>query len=157
MKAYIENLNEREKWMVITAILCIFVYAYYFFAYAPLKKQVLLKSEQLIEKNNTLLWMKALPKYHPNDKATFLKVDNSQLIALIAKQLKTSSISKFSYQLQQTTSGDIQLSFETVPYNTYIEWLVRINQNYSIVVKQFNSEKQAKPGFIHTTLLLGSN
>ena len=57
MKSYLNTLNEREKWMLIGGVLCLFIYVYYLFLYAPLSNKVTQKATQLVEKTNTLAWM----------------------------------------------------------------------------------------------------
>ncbi len=62
MKAYWYNLNEREKWMVAIAAICVFFYVYYLLLYAPLSTRVATKNKQLYEKTSTLKWMEQATK-----------------------------------------------------------------------------------------------
>lgn len=155
MKAYLGTLNEREKWMLFAATLCIILYGYYLFLYSPLSQKVAQKSKQLEEKIITLDWMNKVKhqNHKPNTKQT---VDNSQLLTILATQLKEDSTLKFPYQLQQTGSGDIQLTFEAVAFNSFISWLEKINQHYSINLKQFNAERTDTPGVVHVMVLISA-
>lgn len=155
MKAYLNTLNEREKWMVIGAVLCVFLYCYYLFLYSPLSHQVDQKTSQLKEKITTLTWMKSVRQQnHSSDKKQ--SIDNSQLLTILATQLKENFALKFPYQLQQTGSGDIQLTFDAVAFNLFIAWLEKINTNYSITLKQFNAEKTPTPGIVHAMILISA-
>lgn len=155
MKAYLNSLNERERWMLISAMICLFLYGYYLFLYNPLSQQVTQKSVQLKEKITTLEWMKQVRlQYHkPKTKEG---VDNSQLLTILATQLKENSTLKFPYQLQQTGSGDIQLSFEKVPFNLFVDWLEKLNEKYTIILKQFNAERTPTAGIAHVTIILSA-
>lgn len=155
MKTYLSTLNEREKWMLISAILCLILYSYYLFLYSPLSHQVIQKSKQLEEKTVTLDWMKKIKQqnHKPKSKQT---IDNSQLLTILATQLKEDSTLKFPYQLQQTGAGDIQLTFDAVAFNSFITWLEKINQRYSITLKQFNAERTETPGIVHVMILISA-
>ncbi len=153
MKSYLNSLNEREKWMVIAAILTSVLYCYYQFIYTPLSNKVALQSSQLIEKRETLAWMKTV-RQKAHSTQTKQKVDNSQLLTLLATQLKNNETLKFPYQLQQTGSGDIQLTFETVPFKLFLQWLSQINDKYTLTIKQFDVSHTTTPGLTKLVIIL---
>ncbi len=155
MKTYLSTLNEREKWMLIGSVLCLILYCYYLFLYTPLSHQVTQKSTQLVEKIATLDWMKKIRQQNHKSK-TKETVDNSQLLTILATQLKEDSTLKFPYQLQQTGSGDIQLTFDAVAFNLFIAWLEKINERYAVSLKQFNAERTPTPGVVHVMVLLSA-
>ncbi|MDP3269484.1 MAG: type II secretion system protein GspM [Legionella sp.] len=145
MKTYFQNLNEREKWMLIGTGICLFVYIYYFFLYSPLNEKMNLTATQLTVKHETLEWMRRV-KAQKNTTKTRKKVENSQLLTLLANQLKENSTIKSPYQLQQTGSGDIQLTFDDVPFKLFMEWLIKMNNQYAISIKQFDAGQTPTPG-----------
>lgn len=141
--------------MVISAGLCIFVYIYYLFLYSPLNNQVIQKKTQLIEKAETLAWMQKVKLQGPSSK-TKQKVDNSQLLTLFATELKNHPTLKFPYQLQQTGSGDIQLTFDAVPFTSFIEWLAALNERYAINIKQFDAQQSQTAGITKLMIVLSA-
>ncbi|KTD32268.1 putative general secretion pathway protein YghD [Legionella moravica] len=153
MKSYLNSLNEREKWMVLAAVLSLVIYFYYQFLYTPLSNKVTLKSSQLIEKTETLAWMKQV-RQKAHSATTKQSVDNSQLLTLLATQLKNNETLKFPYQLQQTGSGDIQLTFDTVPFKLFMQWLAKINDKYTITIKQFDVEHTTTPGVTKLMIII---
>ena len=155
MKNYLSTLNEREKMMVIGAALCLILYCYYLFLYSPLSHQVDQKTTQLQEKTVTLSWMKTVEQGHHKPK-TKKSVDNSQLLTLMATKLKSDSTLKFPYQLQQTGTGDIQLTFDEVAFNSFIAWLEKINEKYSITLKQFNAERGSTAGLVKVMVIISA-
>ncbi|CZG13740.1 GspM family type II secretion system protein LspM [Legionella pneumophila serogroup 1] len=156
MKTYLNTLNDREKWMVIVAGVSLFIYGYYLLLYAPLSNQVNQKSTQLIEKTETLEWMKQVRMQKRSAKRKE-SVDNSQLLTILASQLKNNKTLKFPYQLQQTGSGDVQLTFDAVPFQNFIQWLAKINEVYSINIKQFDVEKTSTPGVTRLMIILSTS
>lgn len=156
MKSYLSTLNEREKWMVLSAAICVLIYVYYMFLYSPLATNVDQRSEQLIEKKATLEWMKKVKLQH-NNSSVKQSLDNGQLLTLIATQLKNNSVINDSYQLQQTNSGEIQLSFEQVPFNSFLEWLLKMSKQYTISVKQLDVNKTPTPGMTQLMIILSAS
>lgn len=156
MKTYLNTLNDREKWMVIVAGVSLFIYGYYLLLYAPLSNQVNQKSTQLIEKTETLEWMKQVRMQKRSAKRKE-SVDNSQLLTILASQLKNNKTLKFPYQLQQTGSGDVQLTFDAVPFQNFIQWLAKISEVYSINIKQFDVEKTSTPGVTRLMIILSAS
>lgn len=147
-------MNERERWMVLGALLCVGIYIYYFFLYSPLATQVEEKEAQLVEKIQTLEWMNKV-KNLKNTEPTKRSVDNGQLLTLLATQLKNSTI-HFPYQLQQTNSGEIQISFAQIPFNVFIEWLIKIDKDYNINIKQLDVNKSATPGITQLMIIINA-
>ncbi|AWN74596.1 GspM family type II secretion system protein LspM [Legionella anisa] len=156
MKAYLSTLNEREKWMLIGTVLCLFLYIYYLFLYSPLSQRVTQKSTQLVEKTATLDWMQKIRQQSRMKQTKKKTVDNSQLLTTLATHLKNDQTLKFPYQLQQTGSGDIQLTFDAVAFNLFITWLEKINQHYAITVKQFEAERSKTSGITRLMILISS-
>lgn len=142
--------------MVIVAGVSLFIYGYYLLLYAPLSNQVNQKSTQLIEKTETLEWMKQVRMQKRSAKRKE-SVDNSQLLTILASQLKNNKTLKFPYQLQQTGSGDVQLTFDAVPFQNFIQWLAKINEVYSINIKQFDVEKTPTPGVTRLMIILSAS
>ena len=155
MKNYLQNLNERERWTVIFTFIVVFVYGYYVLLYSPLNNKVSQKSEELQEKNQTLAWMNSVRQeaHHQQKKQS---VDNNKLLTLLASQLKESDTLKFPYQLQQTGSGEIQLTFASVPFNLFMKWLEAMDSKYVIHVKQFDVEPTDKPGMAKLMIILSA-
>lgn len=155
MKSYLHNLNERERWMVYSAVVCVILYVYYFFLYSPITSSVESQQEQLIEKADSLQWMNKVK----NQKSTGLvkkSIDNGQLLTLLSTQLKNQTSINFPFQLQQTSSGEIQLSFEQVPFNLFIEWLTQLNKQYTINIKQLDVNKTTTPGVVRLMVILSA-
>lgn len=153
MKNYWNNLNDREKWTLIGGMLCVFLYLYYLFLYSPLSNAVNQKSKQLVEKTQTLEWMKSVQGQAkaPKTKQT---VSDNQLLTLLSSQLNDEKTLKYPFQLQQTGSGDIQLSLAEVPFDLFMNWLSTLNENYTIQIMQFNVEPTPTPGLVKIMIIL---
>ena len=147
MKTYWNNLNERERWTLGFGGVCCFFFLLYLLLYAPLINAVHDKTQQLAEKQETLAWLQQARLQHKTVKAA-QTLSSSQLLSVLANKLKSTSFHGFSYQLQQTGAGDIQLSFDQVPYNAFVTWLWTVSQNYAFSIKQLNAERTDTPGVV---------
>jgi general secretion pathway protein M len=155
VKSYLNSLNEREKWMIIGGGFALILYVYYIFLYSPLSNQVTQKSTQLVDKMTTLQWLQKV-RLQNRSSQTKQKVTNSQLLTALATHLKKDPSLKFPYQLQQTASGDVQITFDTVSFNPFIAWLEKMNARYAITVTQFNSEAARTAGMCHLMILISA-
>ena len=154
--AYWKELNEREQLSLGLAGLFCVVYLFYLVIYSPLTSAVTNKTQLLQDKRDTLVWMqKTQQQYRQSNKAA-QPIDNSKLLALIASELGKPAFSAFTYQMQQTGSGNIQLSFEKIPYNAFITWLWDTTHRYTIHIKELHIEHTETPGIVKLSLLIFS-
>jgi general secretion pathway protein M len=150
---YWNNLNERERWMAAAGVILVLVYLFYLLIYSPLTTAVNTKSQLLIEKKETLAWMQQIAK-KPKHQGKVETTNNTQLLALVSSQLNDKPFKQFPYQLQQTGPGDIQLSFDRVPYQPFLNWLWALSNHYAITIKQFTAEQTDTPGVVKLLLVI---
>ncbi len=153
MKTYWMNLNDRERWMLGGAVVVGFFYLLYAGVYSPLVARIEEQSLQLRENQATLVWMQQVRQKsasHPSPKT----LSNGQLLSVLATQLKATSFHRYPHQLQQTGSGDIQLTFETVPYNAFINWLSDMNKQYTFTIQQLSVDHTDTPGIVKLALVV---
>ncbi|STX29362.1 general secretion pathway protein M [Legionella beliardensis] len=155
MMNYWNNLNDREKWLLGLGLISTLIYLFYLLLYSPLISAVDEKETQLKEKQETLIWMQQVRQQLPH-KSNLKTISSSKLLTVIATELTNQALQKFPYQLQQTSQGDIQLSFENVPYKTFLVWLWQLNNNYALTLKQLVIEKTATVGLVKLTAVIAS-
>lgn len=155
MKKYWQDLNEREREIVFAGALIVVIYLFYALAYSPLKTALTKNTEALQEKKTTLQWLESVQPF-ASKLSRKESLTNSQLLTLLSDKLKTNISKEFPYQLQQTGSGEIQLSFEQVPFEYLISWLTTFQKTYSISIKQVNVEKLPTPGLIKILLVINA-
>lgn len=148
------NLNPREKWTLLGGIVCVFFYSYYYFLYAPIHTKLLQNQAFLTEKMETLTWMQSAK--HQKIPKTKKTISNNELLTFLTNKLKENSNANFPYQLEQTHNGDIQLSFEEIPFDLFMNWLVKLNNQYTIFIKQLVVNKAKTAGVTKLTIVLGA-
>ena len=152
---YWHNLNERERWITGAGAFLTLSYLLYLLIYAPLTLAVAHKSQQLVEKQETLTWMQQIHQQSISKKPV-QKITNTKLLALLGNQLTTNKLSKFAYQLQQTGSGDIQLTYDKVPFNSFLRWLWSLGNKYAITIKQLSVERTSTHGVVKLMIVFAA-
>lgn len=153
MKHYWNNLNVREQWMLGFGIIFVFFFLLYLLVLAPLSHAVQDKSQQFRDKQATLIWMQQAHQQYKRVIAPKV-LSRSKLLTVLAAQLKSTPFHHVPYQLQQTGSGDIQLSFDHVPYNAFVTWLWSVNKHYAFTIKQLNVERTTTAGVVKMMVVI---
>lgn len=152
MKNYWNTLNERERWMVLVAGVCLFFYLLYIMIFSPLSSAITAKTQRLASKKETLTWLQKAKQQNKRQKRQ--AVSNSQLLTVIARQLKDSKFQGFAHQLEQTAAGDIQLTFNEVPLKTFLTWLENLDTQYAVEIKQMHIEGTERSGLVKIDVTL---
>ena len=92
--------------------------------------------------------------YHEEKKPQ--KVASSNLLSILTEVLDQASFNRFAYQLEQTATGDIQLSFENVPYNGFMEWLRDQSAQYTLSIKNLDVTKTNINGVVTVSVIFGA-
>ena len=148
-KSYWLNLSDRDRFVLSVGSVIVFVYLFYLLIYAPLMNAVDSKSKEWVEKKETLIWMKSQEKI----KIPILKHD-SNLLSVFSNQLKHTTFSQFTYQLQQAGIDHIQLSFEAVPYVDFMTWLRQLSQHYTMTITELTAAHSKTPGVVKLKVLV---
>lgn len=154
IEAFLSQLSDRDRVMLLIGFVVCFFYLFYVLLYAPVSHGVEQRQKQLIEDKATLTWMKKVrSQAHPERKAAE-KIDCAQLLTLISDKLKETHFKHYTYQLQQSGTHEIQLSYEEVPYNLFMNWLSELSRMYVFSIKQLQLQKTDKPGIVKMTLMI---
>ena len=90
----------------------------------------------------------------PLRKQELKTVSNSQLLTLIGSQLGVRPFLSFPHQIQQTSQGDIQLSFDSVPWNPFLAWLWSLANHYVVTFKQVTVNRTETAGLVKVLLVI---
>lgn len=147
IKSHFEQMNKREQLLVGLTTVIVVIYLIYLFIYEPLSVAQTEATKQLQEKKETLNWMNQIKVYAGKSSRQSIS-DNSQLLSILTQQLSHSSLKPFPYQLQQSGGGNVQLSYDRVPFNPFIEWLLSFQAKYAITIDRFTATKHDQEGMV---------
>ena len=153
MNEYWQNLNERERKMVLAAGVAMIIYLFYLLIYAPLTGAVSTRQQDLKEKRETLQWLQTVQSQALKSMAARSPISENKLLSLITAQLNRPPFKSYPYQLQQTGANEIQITFEQVPFNPFIRWLWGLSSRYKMTLKQLSVSKTPTPGVTKLTVL----
>lgn len=153
IKAYFEQLNTRERNMLIVAGVLLAFYLFYALIYSPLANAVASKKMTLAENKSTLLWMEDVYGKHHGLKQPEV-LTSEKLLTLLSNQLKASKFKNTKYQIEQTNTGDISISFQDVSYNELMKWLWNFCGKHALSIKQFTATSKRSAGVVSATVVL---
>ncbi|OGV30942.1 MAG: hypothetical protein A3E88_00755 [Legionellales bacterium RIFCSPHIGHO2_12_FULL_35_11] len=148
-----QKLNDREQKFAKIGIIIVFIYIFYALIYSPLSSSVKQKKQFLQEQKEVYLWMKNASNIHKlaEKNPSAIKLNN---ISAVSQNLKSTNLKKFSPHLMQTNDGEINLSFEKVPYNEFLVWLWKISSKNGILIKDIDIvSKSNEDGYVSVKLL----
>lgn len=154
MKMLMQSLNqlsERDRRMLLIGICVVGVYLIDILLYAPLLHAVAFQSQQFVDKKETLLWMQQqatqkIPKRHTD----------GNLLTVFSEQLKHAPFLQYPYQLQQSGTDRVQLTFASVPYVTFMTWLHTLNKQYAMTVVELSAAPTQTAGVVKLRLVVAA-
>jgi general secretion pathway protein M len=151
-----EGLSARDRLMLVVGGLFLVMYAGYMM-YAVLSHAVLERAHVLSEKETTLAWMRRAEQENKalqHGTAGPVKLDAAKGLTVFSEALSQTSFQGFTYQLQQLKEGELQLTFDTVPYNAFLQWLSSMNKRYAFVIQSFDVERQDVQGLVKLSVVV---
>jgi general secretion pathway protein M len=155
LKSYYLNLNERDRRVLLFGGAALIFYLFYLFIYSPIVNDIEKNSAKLTENKKTLAWMERA-KLHKNTAPAKNNISKSQLLSTVASELRTNTLKSYPYKLEQTAAGEMQLSFEQVPFIAYINWLKRLSSRNNVIIKQLNIEKTNTNGVVRSFVIISA-
>lgn len=155
MNAWWANLNERDRWAAGMGFAFLLCYLFYLLVYSPMLSSVKNHSNQLRENKETLIWMKQVQQETDTNKNA-QSISRNKLLTVVSAQLANDTLRPFPYQLQQTSQGDILLSFDSVPYTLFLTWLWTLNQDYVITLDQLSIERTKTSGVVKVSVIIST-
>lgn len=150
---YWNQLNSRERLVVMAGLGCLGILLSYLLVYAPIHNALIAKTQDVQEKQDILNWMRHVRPQLKNTQAV-KSLSETERITFIANQLQRSSLNTFEHQVQQSSQGEVQLSFDSVPFNALLQWLWSLNQSTDITIKQLTVERTNTNGLVKAQVLI---
>jgi len=153
---YWKGLTEREQklmWGLLGAMALFLPYL----IHLPLSHAITEQTRALHEKKATLAWMQASNKTWQSapdaDKPKQLGV--TEALSVISHALDASSMHAFAYELTQLEGNTLQLSFEKVPYQPFLDWLFKMESKYNFNIQSLRAEKTETTGLSRLQVVFG--
>lgn len=152
MIAYWQNLNERERALVLLGGIFCGIYLLYLLIISPINNAIKNRNELLTEKIEIYNWLYA--KEQNVAKPNFTKITNTKLLSILSAKLKVTNLQNFPFHLEQTSGGLVQLNFDKVPFTEFMKFLWLLSQKYAFSVKELRADRLPTEGLVKLTVTL---
>jgi len=158
MKNWFANLSEREKFLVLGGGAIAVILLLYFLLWLPFSVKIANEQSTLAAQKQLLSWMQpatqqVLELQKTQTKAQ--KVGAGSLLSTVDRSLKQSALAKFSVQIDQTDNNQVNVQFNSIPFDPLVSWLIEVNKRYHISVQQLSLTSEATIGMVKGQVTLG--
>lgn len=153
MKFNWQQLQERERWALLIGGSITLLYLIYLLIFSPLQHAVTEKHLQLLDKQKLQQWLLQAQKIK---KITALRepISQAKLSSILSEALKQPPLMSYPFKIQQSQHDVVQLSFNEVPFQPFMQWFAQFSQKYLLNIETLSVEKTKTTGIVHLTLEL---
>ena len=148
-----QQLNPRERAMLLVAGLSLLIYGFYALVLAPLSQSLDQLGRQLVEKKATLAWMQRVSAQQKNQ-GKRQSVTTAQLLTLISDPSHQAALKPFVLEAEQLGGESVQVTAAKVPYTAVMAWLRQLTEQYRLSIQQLQVKKADAPGLVTFRLVL---
>lgn len=157
MKEWWENISERERLMVGSAVIFLLVAGIYFFLFAPLAERFATLRETVPEKRQELAWMQgAAMEVRALQRGGSAKAEKSggSVMTIIDKSAKKLGLGKQLKRIEPDGQDGAKVWLEDVPHDDVMRWLHSLKNKYGVAPVSLSLEAGEAPGRIKARLTL---
>jgi general secretion pathway protein M len=154
MRAWYENLAERERRMVLIGgivVVILLILAIVF----PLNRSIAQARQRVTVKQDDLSFIQsALPQLASAGPGPAGVASSENLVVLIDSSARESGLGKSLASSQPTGDKALRVRFDRAPFDGLMAWLARISQNHGIRVETAEIEFAGEAGLVNAGLVL---
>ncbi|MGD8927115.1 MAG: type II secretion system protein M [Thioalkalispiraceae bacterium] len=156
IKAYLEQLNDRERIMVYAAAIALVVFIPYQFIWAPLMNTVEDRREKVEKQERDLIWMQA----HLEQVKQLATVSSASsgggqsLYGIVEKTARQKFGSEI--RVQQEGKNGIRIQIKNSGFDDIMVWLDDLQFRHKIFVKDFKIDNEKTAGRVRASILVES-
>ncbi|MGD9386531.1 MAG: type II secretion system protein M [Thioalkalispiraceae bacterium] len=156
IKAQLERLNERERFMVYTAAIALAIFLPYQLIWAPLVNSVEERQKQVEQHERDLVWMQShLDQIKQLTTASGATSGSGKSLYGIVER---TARQKFGgdIRVQQEGKSGIRIQIENSSFDDVMVWLDDLQFRHKIFVKDFKIDSEKVAGRIRASILVES-
>ncbi|MEN8178069.1 MAG: type II secretion system protein M [Pseudomonadota bacterium] len=158
MKQWWLSRSPQDKLALMVTSSAVVVLLLYLLLWIPFKQQVDKKGVLVDSQRSTLKWMQesaAKIKLIKQRQSSSDRSGRSEaLLTLVDRTAKKNQLRQFIQRLKPDGSSAVQIWVEQAPFDSLIQWLGLLVNQYGILLESVNIERQDKPGVINAKLNL---
>lgn len=157
MKEWWQNLSPREQKLLILTGAFFIVAVLYFFIWSPISDSLTNLQNNVAQEKDLVAWMKtAVPQLQSaaTIQTSQAIVSADKLFTTVENSLTTSNLKNDLANIKQNQDGTVTLSFNKIAFDQLINYLVKIEQQYSIVITTFSATRLSANGLVKCEVVL---
>lgn len=163
MKMFIEKFQTaepREQKMMFFGGLTITVILFFAFIIFPLQEKVDNAKSNLEYKQSLYQWMQ--PKVKSlialkSSKPTNLNQTKTSALIIVERELKQSALSGLPHTIEKKQNDEVQITFDSVPFDEVIRWLGGLSQSFQLQVQSMTVNRLAEEGMVGVNVVVSGN
>jgi general secretion pathway protein M len=154
MRAWFENLAERERRMVLVGAVVAVVLVLLAIV-LPLNRSIAQARQRVVVKQQDLSFIEsAAPQIAAAGPGPAAVAGNENLVVLIDGSARESGLGKSLASTQPTGEKSLRVRFDRAPFDGLMAWLARISQNHGVSVESAEFEFAGEAGMVNAGLVL---
>ncbi len=156
MKVWFEELNRRERSILLFGGGALLLMLLYSLLWSPLSEQNERLRDDIKNQNVTLAWMQQAAQQVKQGGARSIQsnVNGESLLTLVDRTAKSSALGGSIKRVQPNKDGGVRIWLEKVEFNQMMRWLATLSSHHGVVLSDSNIEKQLTPGLVDARLTL---
>lgn len=145
IRAWWENLLERERRMLSVGGFIVGILVIYALIWSPLSNLVFDYKTQVTSKRQLLVFLQRASQKISQLQSSGISVDASVksggLLTVVEQSLSSQQLSHYLKQVQQPTQNQITLNFDNVPFDKLMQWLQMLITTQGVRVVHFSATR----------------
>jgi len=157
LKVYLQQLNERERLMLLVAVPIVIVLLGYAIIWRPMGQQVDVLSQRVEKQRAVLIEMQASSqqvKQILRQGSAVRSGSGQSLLALVDRTVRQSGLVKALKRVEPDGAQKVKVRLEKAGFDTTVNWLESLKNQYGIRVENISIDAQESSGIVNVRLTL---
>lgn len=154
LRNYLSSLSMRERWVLFSGGAIAIILLFYALCWHPLTIRIEDLQQRLQEKGSRLNWLTGVRDHLNHLPKSTTKELVSDVMAVTERSLSEAGLAGYLREVSQPESGQLQVVFADIPFDTFIDWLQDFDQQYAVKFLKFKIKSGADSGMVSARMTL---
>lgn len=153
MKDWWDNLQYRDRMLLMATAALVITLFFYLFAYEPIIKKQSTLTQRITSQRQLASWMqdtsvKIKQLQGGSSEATPVVSSNTSMLSIIENSSRQANLRNPIQRMEPVGSNGVKLWIEKAPFDSVIQWLGELNRQHHISVDRLSINKSDAPGLV---------
>jgi general secretion pathway protein M len=158
MMSYLNQLNERERLLLMIAVPLLVIVLSYAIVWRPFSSHVEELQQRVERQQEVLQYMhsaaRQVKQLRRQQALTSRSGANQSLLALVDRTVKQAKLARALKRVEPDGADKVKVRLEGAGFDDMIGWLESLQQRYTIAVEDISIDVQDDPGTVNARLTL---